>query len=108
MNYLAKMDNLYKRELLVEKWNRVRKLRVTWTQEMAQDLEAYHSIDAEAELTALLSEHLAREIDKEIMDGMYKELYVFKRELITEKFIAPIIKRYITEVQFPRVNRAFA
>ena len=35
--------------------------------ELAQDLEAYHSIDAEAELTALLSEHVAAEIDREII-----------------------------------------
>lgn len=44
-----------------------RKLRAHWTPELAQDLEAYHSIDAEAELTALLSEHVAAEIDREIM-----------------------------------------
>jgi hypothetical protein len=44
-----------------------RKLRAHWTPELAQDLEAYHSIDAEAELTALLSEHVAAEIDREII-----------------------------------------
>ena len=44
-----------------------RKLRAHWTPELAQDLEAYHSIDAEAELTALLSEHIAAEIDREII-----------------------------------------
>lgn len=44
-----------------------RKLRAQWTPELAQDLEAYHSIDAEAELTALLSEHIAAEIDREII-----------------------------------------
>jgi len=44
-----------------------RKLRAHWTPELAQDLEAYHSIDAEAELTALLSEHIAAEIDREIL-----------------------------------------
>lgn len=44
-----------------------RKLRAHWTPELAQDLEAYHSIDAEAELTALLSEHVAAEIDREIL-----------------------------------------
>jgi hypothetical protein len=35
---------------------------------LAQDLNAYHSIDAEAELTALLSEYVSMEIDLEIMD----------------------------------------
>ncbi len=44
-----------------------RKLRAHWTPELAQDLEAYHSIDAEAELTALLSEHVAAEIDREVI-----------------------------------------
>lgn len=44
-----------------------RKLKTQWTPELAQDLAAYHSIDAEAELTALLSEELAAEIDREIL-----------------------------------------
>ena len=44
-----------------------RKMRAHWTPELAQDLEAYHSIDAEAELTALLSEEIAAEIDREII-----------------------------------------
>ena len=44
-----------------------RKMRAHWTPELAQDLEAYHSIDAEAELTALLSEEVAAEIDREII-----------------------------------------
>lgn len=45
-----------------------RKLKAVWTPELAQDLNAYHSIDAEAELTAILSEHIALEIDLEILD----------------------------------------
>jgi hypothetical protein len=44
-----------------------RKLKTQWSPELAQDLAAYHSIDAEAELTALLSEELAAEIDREIL-----------------------------------------
>ena len=39
-----------------------------WTPEFAQDLNAYHSIDAEAELTAMLSEYISLEIDLEILD----------------------------------------
>ena len=50
-----------------------RKLRAHWTPELAQDLEAYHSIDAEAELTALLSEHIAAEIDREIIIDLINE-----------------------------------
>lgn len=44
-----------------------RKLRATWSPEMAQDVSAFHNIDAEAELTALLSEQIAGEIDREIL-----------------------------------------
>ena len=45
-----------------------RKLKAVWTPELAQDLNAYHSIDAEAELTAMLSEYISLEIDLEILD----------------------------------------
>ena len=47
---------------------KTRKLKAVWTPELAQDLNAYHSIDAEAELTALLSEYVSMEIDLEIID----------------------------------------
>lgn len=44
-----------------------RKMRAQWTPELAQDVSAFHNIDAEAELTALLSEQMAAEIDREIL-----------------------------------------
>jgi len=44
-----------------------RKLRATWSPELAQDVSAFHNIDAEAELTALLSEQIASEVDREIL-----------------------------------------
>jgi major capsid protein Gp23 len=47
---------------------KTRKLKAVWTPELAQDLNAYHSIDAEAELTALLSEYVSLEIDLEILE----------------------------------------
>ena len=47
---------------------KTRKLKAVWTPELAQDLNAYHSIDAEAELTAILSEYISLEIDLEILD----------------------------------------
>jgi ribosome-associated protein len=47
---------------------KTRKLKAVWTTELAQDLNAYHSVDAEAELTALLSEYVSMEIDLEILD----------------------------------------
>ena len=49
-----------------------RKLRATWSPEMAQDVNAFHNIDAEAELTALLSEQIAAEIDREILRDLRK------------------------------------
>ena len=47
---------------------KTRKLKAQWTPEFAQDLNAYHSIDAEAELTSLLSEYISMEMDLEILD----------------------------------------
>jgi len=47
---------------------KTRKLKAIWTPEFAQDLQAYHSIDAEAELTSMLSEYISMEIDLEILD----------------------------------------
>lgn len=44
-----------------------RKMRSQWTPELAQDVSAFHNIDAEAELTALLSEQMAAEIDREVL-----------------------------------------
>jgi hypothetical protein len=50
---------------------KTRKLKAVWTPELAQDLNAYHSVDAEAELTALLSEYISMEIDLEILDMLF-------------------------------------
>lgn len=49
-----------------------RKLRATWSPELAQDVMAFQNIDAEAELTALLSEQIAAEIDREILRDLRK------------------------------------
>lgn len=49
-----------------------RKLRATWSPELAQDVSAFHNIDAEAELTAILSEQIAAEIDREILRDIRK------------------------------------
>ena len=43
-------------------------MKAVWSPELAQDLNAYHSVDAEAELTAMLSDHISLEIDLEILD----------------------------------------
>ena len=47
-----------------------RKLRARWSPELAQDLNAYHSMDAEVELTSILSEQIALEIDREILSDL--------------------------------------
>lgn len=49
-----------------------RKLRATWSPEMSQDVAAFHNIDAEAELTAILSEQIAAEVDREILRDLRK------------------------------------
>jgi len=58
-----------KSEAIVAK---TKKLKAVWTPEFAQDLNAYHSLDAEAELTSIMSEYIAMEIDLEIL-GMLIE-----------------------------------
>jgi hypothetical protein len=50
-----------------------RKLRATWSPELAQDVSAFHNIDAEAELTSILSEQIGAEIDREILRDLRKE-----------------------------------
>ena len=52
---------------------KTRKLKAQWTPEFAQDLNAYHSIDAEAELTSMLSEYISQEIDFEILDMLMQD-----------------------------------
>ena len=49
-----------------------KKLKAKWTPELGQDLNAYHNLDAEVELTSLLSEQIALEIDREILEDLVK------------------------------------
>jgi hypothetical protein len=49
-----------------------KKLKARWTPELAQDLNAYHNLDAEVELTSILSEQIALEIDQEILNDLVK------------------------------------
>jgi len=62
---IPEVDLELKSEAIVAK---TRKLKAVWTPELAQDLNAYHSIDAEAELTSMLSDYISLEIDLEILD----------------------------------------
>ena len=61
-----------KSEAIVAK---TRKLKAQWTPEFAQDLNVYHSIDAEAELTGILSQYISMEIDLEILDMLIENAF---------------------------------
>ena len=50
-----------------------KKLKATWTPELAQDLNAYHNLDAEVELTSVLSEMIALELDQEILRDLVED-----------------------------------
>jgi len=52
---------------------KTKKLRAVWTPEFAQDLSAYQNIDAEAELTNIMSEYISMEIDLEILDMLIRD-----------------------------------
>ena len=108
-----------------------RPLQVTWTPELAQDLTAYHNIDAEAELTNLLSENIAREIDNTILegirgmveqdeygvnwrtedtwdlDGLYGSLIGVGMELKPLNFLPKKNISFLDSVTLPRVRRMF-
>jgi hypothetical protein len=56
-----------------------RKLKAKWTPELGQDLNAYHNLDAEVELTSVLSEQIALEIDQEILGDLLKGATAGKR-----------------------------
>ena len=62
---------------------KTRKLKAVWTPEFAQDLNAYHSIDAEAELTSMLSEYISQEIDLEILDMLMNNALVEENWSVT-------------------------
>mgnify|MGYP003123308650 CR=1 FL=1 len=49
-----------------------KKLKAKWTPELGQDLNAYHNLDAEVELTSILSEQIALELDREILEDLIK------------------------------------
>ena len=80
---------------------KTRKLKAVWTPELAQDLNAYHSVDAEAELTSMLSEYISMEIDLEILDML------IQNALTTENWSAQIGYEYSsTTGDFEQVGSA--
>jgi len=83
---IPEVDLELKSEAIVAK---TRKLKAVWTPELAQDLNAYHSIDAEAELTSMLSDYISLEIDLEILDMLKSNA------LTTEYWSATIGEEYV-------------
>jgi hypothetical protein len=89
----------------------VRSLRAIWSPELAQDVSAYHGIDAEAELTRLLSENIAHEIQTRILNDIlnlyqvrnlirnFDDLRIFSIRPMENKWL--LIKKYGIEYQFP-------
>jgi hypothetical protein len=68
-------SNIPEIELKVDSFSitaRTRKLKAQWTPELGQDLNAYHNLDAEVELTSMLSEQIGLEIDQEILNDLVK------------------------------------
>jgi hypothetical protein len=66
---IPSVDIKLKSEAIVAK---TRKLKAQWTPEFAQDLNAYHSVDAESEVTSMISNYIAMEVDLELL-GMLIE-----------------------------------
>jgi len=62
---IPSIDIKLKSESIIAK---TRKLKAQWTPEFAQDLNAYHSVDAEAEITSMISNYIAMEVDLELLD----------------------------------------
>ncbi len=67
---IPSIDVKMKSEAIVAK---TRKLKAQWTPEFAQDLNAYQALDAEAELTSIMSEYISLEIDLEILDMLIQD-----------------------------------
>jgi hypothetical protein len=68
---IPEIDVKMRSEAIVAK---TRKLKAQWTPEFSQDLNAFHSLDAEAELTGILSEYISLEIDLEILDMLIQNV----------------------------------
>ena len=62
---IPSIDLQMRSETIVAK---TRRLKAQWTQEFAQDIDAYHSIDTENEMTGLLGDYISQEVDAELLD----------------------------------------
>ena len=80
-----------------------KKLKAKWTPELQQDINAYHNLDAEVELTGILSETIALEIDQEILEDLVKDAaagtYYWSRK--PGKFVNRTGGAHVNEALFP-------
>jgi hypothetical protein len=79
---IPEIDVKMRSEAIVAK---TRKLKAQWTPEFSQDLNAFHSLDAEAELTGILSEYISLEIDLEILDMLIQNVPTNQTEVWSAK-----------------------
>jgi len=79
---IPEIDVKMRSEAIVAK---TRKLKAQWTPEFSQDLNAFHSLDAEAELTSILSEYISLEIDLEILDMLIQNVPANQTEVWSAK-----------------------
>jgi hypothetical protein len=66
------IQEIYNKVYSIAVTAQTKKLKAKWTPELGQDLSAYHNLDAEVELTSILSEQIALEIDREILEDLIK------------------------------------
>ena len=80
-----------------------KKLKAKWTPELQQDINAYHNLDAEVELTSILSEQIALEIDQEILgdlvSGAKAGTYYWSRK--PGKFVDKTLGQSVNETLYP-------
>ncbi len=75
---------------------KTRKLKAQWTPEFSQDLNAFHSLDAEAELTSILSEYISLEIDLEILDMLIQNVPTNQVEYWSAKVGEAVVNGAVT------------
>jgi hypothetical protein len=75
---------------------KTRKLKAQWTPEFSQDLNAFHSLDAEAELTSILSEYISLEIDLEILDMLIQNVPTNQVEYWSAKIGDSVVNNAVT------------
>lgn len=88
---------------------KTRKLKAVWTPESAQDINAYQNIDAEVELTSLLSEYVSMEIDLEILDMLIEAAPAITTEVWSAQIGVEYIKQFDAAAgtaKFTRIENA--